>query len=77
MTPTVTVISVLATILSLAGNYLIAKKSIIVFPVWITSNVLWIIVNILSTFNPSMVAMYVIYCVMQTYSWYEWKKTEE
>ena len=49
------VVSVLAMVLSLFGNLLMAKKNMLVFPVWITANVLWIVVNIISTFNGPMV----------------------
>ena len=76
MTTTVAFLSAIATILSLGGNLLMAKKKILVFPVWISSNVLWIAVNILSTFNPYMVTMYVAYTAIQAYSWREWKKGE-
>ena len=73
----IAVVSVLAMVLSLFGNLLMAKKNMLVFPVWITANILWIVVNIISTFNVPMVIMYCVYILMQLYSWREWKKDKK
>lgn len=70
----ITCVSTIAMVLSLFGNLLMAKKSLLVFPVWIVANVLWIAVNILGTFNAPMVIMYLVYIAIQLYSWMEWKK---
>ena len=70
----ITAISTVAMALSLFGNLLMAKKSLLVFPVWIVANILWIAVNVLGTFNAPMVIMYLVYIAIQLYSWLEWKK---
>lgn len=68
------IISTAAMILSLLGNLLMTKKNMLVFPVWIVSNILWILVNFLGAFNAPMVLMYLIYIAIQSYGWLEWKK---
>lgn len=71
------IISWLATGLSLLGQLLINKKKISAFPVWIISNLLWIVVNFLSVFNIANVAMYMIYCLMNIHGLYEWHKASK
>ena len=58
----------------LGGNLLMAKKNILVYPVWILSKILWIIVGFLTYVNVSQMLMYSIYTIMQLYGWREWKK---
>ena len=70
----VQVLSIIAMLSGLGGNLLMAKKNILVFPVWILSNILWIIVGFLTYVNISQMAMYAVYTVMQIYAWREWKK---
>ena len=69
-------VSSIAMAMSLLGNLLMAKKNILVFPVWILSNGLWILVNLIGTFNGPMVVMYIVYIIIQVYAWKEWLKTE-
>ena len=70
----VQVLSIIAMLSGLGGNLLMAKKNILVFPVWIISNILWILVGFLTYVNISQMAMYAVYTVMQIYAWREWKK---
>ena len=63
-------VSNIALVLSLAGQVLIAKKSRLAFPMWILSNVCWIAINIMGTFNVQQVIMYVVYTGINLYSWY-------
>lgn len=70
-------ISNIALVLSLAGQVLIAKKSRLAFPMWILSNVCWIVINIMGTFNVQQVIMYVVYTGINLYSWYSWIKEEK
>ena len=69
------VISWIATGLSLFGQLLINKKKKSAFPVWIASNLLWIVVNFLGVFNMANVAMYLVYSVMNVHGLWEWNKS--
>ena len=70
----VQILSIIAMITGLGGNLLMAKKNILVYPVWILSNILWIIVGFLTYVNVSQMLMYSVYTIMQLYGWREWKK---
>lgn len=72
----VNVLSTMALVLSIGGQFLLAKQKKIVFPIWMASNILWIAVNILSSFNLQQVIMYVVYTGFNFYSWYSWSKKE-
>ena len=67
-------LSIIAMLTGLGGNLLMAKKNILVYPVWILSNILWIIVGFLTYVNVSQMFMYSVYTIMQIYGWREWKK---
>ena len=67
-------LSIIAMITGLGGNLLMAKKNILVYPVWILSNILWIVVGFLTYVNVSQMLMYSVYTIMQIYGWREWKK---
>jgi nicotinamide riboside transporter PnuC len=69
------VISWAATGTSLLGQWLINNKKKSAFPIWITSNVLWILVNIIGTFNLANVVMYIIYTMMNIHGLYKWNKS--
>ena len=71
------VLSTIAMAMSLLGNLLMAKKNMLVFPIWIISNMLWIVVNFIGTLNIPMVIMYVVYIIIQAYGWIEWKKDKQ
>lgn len=73
----VDIISTIALILSLGGQLLLSKKSKLMFPLWIISNICWIIVNIISSFNFQQVIMYIIYTIINIYSWYSWIKNDK
>ena len=68
------ILSIIAMITGLGGNLLMAKKNILVYPVWILSNILWIVVGFLTYVNVSQMLMYSVYTIMQIYGWREWKK---
>lgn len=77
---TITVISLLstiATILSIGGNVLLAKKIIWVFPIWIISNILWIGIVYVQSGNIQMIVMYAVYIGTSIFSWLNWKKEEK
>lgn len=73
----VSTLSTIALILSLGGQFLLSKKTKIVFPIWILSNVCWIAVNLMSEPNVQQIIMYVVYTAMNCYSWYSWRKDEK
>jgi len=71
------ILSWLATVLSLGGQVLINKKKKAAFPVWIASNLTWILVNFLTTFNLANVVMYAVYSLMNIHGLIEWTKKEK
>lgn len=68
------IISIVATSLSLLGNYLVIYKNVLGFPIWILSNILWIVVNFLGTPNISQIFMFLVYIATSIYGWYKWIK---
>lgn len=70
-------LSALGAILSLGGNILIAKKKKSGWLVWIAGNIVWIIVNIIGTFNLSMVLMYIAYLGINVKGFIDWTKQEK
>lgn len=70
-------ISAIATVLSVGGNVLLAKKIIYVFPIWIIADVLLIGIVWVQSQNISMITMYAIYIGTAIYSWISWKKEEK
>lgn len=70
----VTILSIIATILSMFGQYLIGNKSKWTFPVWIIANILWIFVNIFGTFNLWQIITFTFYTIMSVRAWFQWSK---
>ena len=68
------VISISALILSLLGNILINAHKISAYPIWIISNVLWIIINLQSNPNISQMIMFGVYIFTNTLGWIQWYK---
>lgn len=69
------IISAIATICSLYGNYLVIKKNKFGFVIWLISNILWILINFIGVLNISQVIMFVIYGILNMYGWIKWKQT--
>ena len=69
------IVSAIATICSLYGNYLVIKKNKFGFVVWLISNILWILINFIGVLNISQVIMFVIYGILNIYGWIKWKQT--
>lgn len=69
------IISAIATICSLYGNYLVIKKNKFGFVIWLISNILWILINFIGVLNISQVIMFVIYGILNVYVWIKWKQT--
>lgn len=69
------IISAIATICSLYGNYLVIKKSKFGFVIWLISNILWILINFIGVLNISQVIMFMIYGILNIYGWIKWKQT--
>ena len=70
----VLILSIIATILSLGGNILIAIKKRSGWLVWILGNIVWILINFLSVMNVPMVLMYVVYFILNIIGYINWKK---
>ncbi len=69
------IISAIATICSLYGNYLVIKKNKFGFVIWLISNILWILINFIGVLNISQVIMFMIYGILNIYGWIKWKQT--
>ena len=68
------IISAIATICSLYGNYLVIKKNKFGFVIWLISNILWILINFIGVLNISQVIMFMIYGILNIYGWIKWKQ---
>ena len=68
------IVSFVALALSLSGSALINFRRRVGFPVWIASNVAWIVVNMMGTPNWSQIAMFVVYMAMNVHGWIKWGK---
>ena len=69
------IVSAIATICSLYGNYLVIKKNKFGFVIWLISNILWILINFIGVLNISQVIMFMIYGILNIYGWIKWKQT--
>lgn len=69
------VFSIIALILSLAGNLLINFKKKIGFIVWLLSNILWITVNLLGKPNVSQIIMFIVYIGFNVHGFLNWRKS--
>jgi len=71
------VISWVLTIFSVGGNFLLAKKNKLVFPIWIVANVGWVVVILLTSKNIAQLVMYGIYTYTSVCGWVQWSKDEK
>lgn len=67
-------LSILGAVFSLGGNIFIIKKKKIGWLIWILGNLCWIGVNCVGTFNLPMVAMYVVYLIINIDGYVKWHK---
>ena len=70
-------VSALATVLSLAGNILVNCKKKCGFVVWTLSNVLWIAINFMGTFNSMQVVMFLAYACLNVIGFRQWSRGEK
>lgn len=69
------IISVVATVLSLFGNYLVNIQNKKGFIVWSIANILWIYIAIYTPNYPQCF-MFIIYCLFNIQGYIFWKKKE-
>lgn len=67
-------LSWIAMLLSIVGQYAISNRRRTGFIYWGISNLLWILINILSHWNSAQVCMYLIFTVLNIYGWDQWQK---
>lgn len=67
-------IDTIATILSIIGILLNANKNIWCWPVWIVSNVFWLIYFGFIELHIPSVILWSVFFVFNVYGWYKWKK---
>jgi len=70
------IIAWIATVLSIFGIVLNAKKLILCWFVWILSNILWII-YFSNNFNLQSLILWVVFCLFNIYGWIQWKKDKK
>jgi nicotinamide mononucleotide transporter len=63
----------IATVISVVGVFLNARKNIICWPIWLISNILWIIYFFLLKNNPSIV-LWIVFSFFNIYGWTQWSK---
>jgi len=66
----------IATGISILGIMLNARKDIRCWPVWLVSNVLWIIYFIVLA-NPPSIILWVVFSAFNIYGWIQWKKDKK
>ncbi len=71
------IVSVLALVASLTGNTLINFKKKVGFIVWILSNILWIVVNLMGTPNWSQIIMFIVYMALNVHGYVTWTKAKK
>lgn len=71
------ILSTIATVLSVGGNFLLAKQIKWVFPIWIVANVMWIGIILATSVNLPQLAMYAIYTGTSVWSWLSWNNKEK
>jgi hypothetical protein len=62
-----------AALISLTGIILNAKKNLLCWPVWLFSNVLWIIYSSIEGDIPSVI-LWTMFSGANVYGWLQWKK---
>lgn len=71
------IMSVLALIASLTGNTMINLKKKAGFIVWIASNVMWIVVNLMGTPNIPQIAMFIVYMALNVHGYVTWTRAKK
>ena len=64
-----------AALISLIGIVLNAKKIMLCWPIWIFSNILWIIYSLMEKDFPS-VFLWVMFTFANIYGWIQWRKNK-
>lgn len=70
------ILSFLALATSLSGNALVNYRRRVGFIVWIVSNILWILVNLVGTTNWCQVLMFIVYMCLNIQGWIVWGRKE-
>lgn len=68
--------SILATILSIVGNFGVVHKKIWGLVVWCVSNVVWIYVAIFIHKDYAQLSLFIFYLIMNSYTIYVWRKDD-
>lgn len=66
----------LAVPLSLLGNYLVARKKVEGFVIWIIANLLWVYIGIVSKLW-GMTTLFIAYSLINVYAVYYWRKKKK
>ena len=64
-----------AALISLIGIILNAKKNMLCWPVWVVSNILWVVYSILEGDIPSII-LWVLFSFANIYGWRQWIKNK-
>ena len=68
--------SSLGCILSLSGNFAIIFKMRIGFWLWTVGNAAWIVSAIVGELNIPLIAMNVVYAILNVIGYFKWRKKE-
>ena len=66
-------ISWIATMFSIAGILFNSRKIIWCWPIWLISNILWIIYFAHLKMTPSVV-LWIVFSIFNVYGWVQWNK---
>lgn len=65
-----------ATVISISGIVLNAKKNILCWPIWLMSNAAWITYFIIK-FDPPSLILWIVFTIFNVYGWIQWRKDKK
>lgn len=67
----------IATSISIIGILLNANKNILCWPVWLLSNIAWILYFILVKWDLPSIVLWIVFAIFNVYGWVQWKKDKK
>lgn len=71
------VVSFIAMTISITGNVLVGMRKRGAFILWSISNLMWIGISFLTYVNVSQIVMYMVYLVINVWSFLSWKPDKD
>jgi len=66
----------IATLISIIGIFLNARKNMLCWPIWLVSNVLWVTYFALLGDPPSII-LWIVFSIFNVYGWVQWSKDKK